>query len=620
MANRYWVGGAGTWDDTTTTHWSASSGGAGGASVPTASDNVFIDSNSGTPGIILLAGSGSTTESAPSNIYCLDFTVSASGWTFNAQVTSTITYYWVYFNIYGSISITSGISWYTQYLVWVLRATDARTITISSSITASFPGATGQTGLAFGSFSPQSSNNSNTWGPGITFTGTGSWTLNNDITTVYSYIRFESGTLKLNNFKFYCNVWDSSAITTRIIDFGTSGVLIVSGLSSNSTGIKRQITFDMTNTTNYSQLGTSNVNIYIDNIPGTLSGGVYTISPEQPNVSVGGYGTLAVANTLNFLWTANTQRAAITSVTANFLLCSNGTANNVTIDPSLSINFATSSFNNQFYVQGNFNGHANTNFVNAYGYARFFSGTPGTKNLTFNSYGSTTIYTNGDYTLTTNITSTAGYWSHFGGTLNLNGKTLTTAQFYLSVTGLPKTLIFNGGSILGYGSNWFSDADTGFTTVLPGTGLGKIRCLSTYNPNNFIGSNTVYAANLEFCTGATTNLSGNSTFNNISANGTSIAPTIAFAPGTTTTVNNFTFSGSSATYKGTLKTSAVGTFTLTSPNSITANVSYLNIANSVATGAATWYALTKYGNVNNGLNTGWIFSTYNVASMMPFFY
>ena len=30
MANRYWVGGAGTWDTTTTTHWSASSGGTGG--------------------------------------------------------------------------------------------------------------------------------------------------------------------------------------------------------------------------------------------------------------------------------------------------------------------------------------------------------------------------------------------------------------------------------------------------------------------------------------------------------------------------------------------------------------------------------------------------------------
>jgi len=46
--NRYWVGGTGNWNDTS--HWSASSGGSGGASVPTSNDDVFIDSNSGLSG------------------------------------------------------------------------------------------------------------------------------------------------------------------------------------------------------------------------------------------------------------------------------------------------------------------------------------------------------------------------------------------------------------------------------------------------------------------------------------------------------------------------------------------------------------------------------------------
>lgn len=40
---RYWVGGTGTWDATTTTNWSASSGGATGASVPTSADAVVFD-------------------------------------------------------------------------------------------------------------------------------------------------------------------------------------------------------------------------------------------------------------------------------------------------------------------------------------------------------------------------------------------------------------------------------------------------------------------------------------------------------------------------------------------------------------------------------------------------
>jgi hypothetical protein len=44
MADRYWVGGTGSWNSTS--KWSATSGGASGASVPTASDNAIFDANS----------------------------------------------------------------------------------------------------------------------------------------------------------------------------------------------------------------------------------------------------------------------------------------------------------------------------------------------------------------------------------------------------------------------------------------------------------------------------------------------------------------------------------------------------------------------------------------------
>jgi hypothetical protein len=47
MADRYWVGASGTWNNSNTANWSTTSGGAGGASVPTSSDDVFIDSSSG---------------------------------------------------------------------------------------------------------------------------------------------------------------------------------------------------------------------------------------------------------------------------------------------------------------------------------------------------------------------------------------------------------------------------------------------------------------------------------------------------------------------------------------------------------------------------------------------
>jgi hypothetical protein len=70
MADRYWVGGTGTWDSTSTTNWSASSGGVGGASVPTASDNVFFDANSN------VGVTAFTVTMANSPRVCNDFTAS----------------------------------------------------------------------------------------------------------------------------------------------------------------------------------------------------------------------------------------------------------------------------------------------------------------------------------------------------------------------------------------------------------------------------------------------------------------------------------------------------------------------------------------------------------------
>jgi hypothetical protein len=63
MADRYWVGGSGSWNSTT--KWSATSGGASGASVPTASDNAIFDANS---------GAGLYTVTVTDNSTCADLT------------------------------------------------------------------------------------------------------------------------------------------------------------------------------------------------------------------------------------------------------------------------------------------------------------------------------------------------------------------------------------------------------------------------------------------------------------------------------------------------------------------------------------------------------------------
>ena len=64
MATRYWVGGAGTWDATTTTNWSASSGGAGGASAPTSADNVIFNTLSNATAYAVTIGNNAVAREA----------------------------------------------------------------------------------------------------------------------------------------------------------------------------------------------------------------------------------------------------------------------------------------------------------------------------------------------------------------------------------------------------------------------------------------------------------------------------------------------------------------------------------------------------------------------------
>lgn len=74
--DRYWVGGGGDWNDAA--HWSLTSGGPGGACVPTVNDNVFFDANSfPAPGAVVTTTLG--------NAYCasMNWTGAANDPVFN---------------------------------------------------------------------------------------------------------------------------------------------------------------------------------------------------------------------------------------------------------------------------------------------------------------------------------------------------------------------------------------------------------------------------------------------------------------------------------------------------------------------------------------------------------
>ncbi len=73
MANRYWVGGTGSWSSLDPTKWAATSGGAGGASTPTVVDDVFFDSASGTAAVTISTGA------VAKSINCTGFTGNITG-------------------------------------------------------------------------------------------------------------------------------------------------------------------------------------------------------------------------------------------------------------------------------------------------------------------------------------------------------------------------------------------------------------------------------------------------------------------------------------------------------------------------------------------------------------
>jgi hypothetical protein len=114
MADRYWVGGTGTWDGASTANWSATSGGSAGASAPTSADNVFFDQTG--PYSVTMNGTRA----------CANWTVSVGVVTF---VTGTITT----MTVNGNVSWTAGtIAFSGAGYVFAFSGAGTKTITTNN--------------------------------------------------------------------------------------------------------------------------------------------------------------------------------------------------------------------------------------------------------------------------------------------------------------------------------------------------------------------------------------------------------------------------------------------------------------------------------------------------------
>jgi hypothetical protein len=222
MANRFWVGGSGTWDASTTTNWSATSGGAGGASAPVAADNVFFDSNSGTGTCTTAAGatcSQMTVNSANLALTLGDNLTAGSSVTLTLGTVNLQSYKLtcLFFSSSnanartiafgtGDITVTGGGGSVTA---WNTDTSTGLTVTGTPVVNATYAGGVGTRSFVLGNTAPPTEANSisvnvtagtdavNLYGRGmrnVNFTGfAGTWNATGSLKTFYGSLTISSG-------------------------------------------------------------------------------------------------------------------------------------------------------------------------------------------------------------------------------------------------------------------------------------------------------------------------------------------------------------------------------------------------------------------------------------------
>ena len=226
MANRYWSLGTGSWSSTNTAHWSDTSGGSGGFSVPTAADNVFFDANSN------VLATAFTVTMANSPRVCNDFTAAGLDGVMTLAGTS------IGLTVSGSLTFQA-----TNF---------TRTYTGVTTFNATSTGKTVTT-------------NGVTFASAVTFDGVGGgWTLGSALTTTFAL-----------------------TVTNGTFDTSSSGnyaVTILNFSSSNSNARTINLNASTISTSSINSWSTSNsTNL-------TLNTGTSTINSSSPSAAFEGGG------------------------------------------------------------------------------------------------------------------------------------------------------------------------------------------------------------------------------------------------------------------------------------------------------------------------------------------
>jgi mucin-19 len=223
----YWVLGNGTWDTTTTGNWANTSNGSPTGILPPApTENVIIDSNSGTGTITCSSG------------VCNDLTVTASQAIVLGQTASTLA-------VSSNISFPAGGSFSVGNASFItLDSGSAKTITTN--------------GKAFSN---------------LTFDGSGgNWTLPSALTATAT-LALTRGTITLstNTTTLTCREFSSSNGNTRAIAFGTGNITTTGSGTAWTTATATNLTYTGTPTVNISNNSASVTTVTAHTTGGTAT-------------------------------------------------------------------------------------------------------------------------------------------------------------------------------------------------------------------------------------------------------------------------------------------------------------------------------------------------------------
>jgi hypothetical protein len=582
MADRYWVGGTGTWNTTSTTNWSdrsASAGGVGGFSVPTAADNVIFDQ------------AAAYTVTMTGALVCLNFTVSAGTVVFAQGTTPTLA-------ISGNISLAAGTTTWNSNGAVTFNATTSRTVDTNNQIIS---------------------------GP-ITFNGVGgTWTLLSNFTSnagisssgALGTTTLTNGTLALGSYTLTTAIFNSSNSNTRTINFGT-GKIVISSASTVS-----ETSWTTATVTGLTVSGTPLVEM------NNVGGATYTVNT----------GALSEANAISFSF-VSTGGASIYQFTAGNVVKNLAVTGNCTLN-----NIAITVYGNFTHTSGSFGAGANavtfggtggsyniSNLVGTtYDFPWTFNGVGGTwvlqNNLIIGVTSRVVTLTNG--TLDVNNKTVTGVYTItvLTGTFTLNNTGGTTFSTTVAITHTSGTL--------NLGTNFTTTAATGYTLT---AGTLSLNTFTLTTP--IFSSSNANARTISFGTGkivlnnTTGSIWNTGTVTNFSVSGTPLVESIGASGVSAKTINTGTMTEAQSISFSLLETTgftslsytftasnAVRNLTITTPNT-GLTTTFPNIALSIY-GSFTHTAGSGTISMTAGTNA-WTFAgtggSYNITNIAAFTY